>query len=58
MGERARWTLNVSVSGPALAGALRTDPTYNIIYLGVDDVTASLAQVVAHGERSCSRALR
>ena len=40
--------LSVPVSGPALAGALRTDPANKIIYLGVD-VTASLAQVVAHG---------
>ena len=42
-------TLSVPVSGPELAGALRTDPASKIIYLGVDDVTASLAQVVAHG---------
>ena len=42
-------TLSVPVSGPELGGALRADPANKIIYLGVDDVTASLAQVVAHG---------
>ncbi len=42
-------TLSVPVSGPALPGALRQDPAGKIIYIGVDDVTASLAQVVAHG---------
>ena len=42
-------TLSVPVTGPVLAGALRNDPTNKVIYLGVDDVTASLAQVKAHG---------
>ena len=42
-------TLSIPVSGSPLGGALRTDPANKIIYLGVDDVTASLAQVVAHG---------
>ena len=41
--------LSVPVTGSALAGALRTDPANKIIYLGVNDVTASLAHVVAHG---------
>jgi predicted enzyme related to lactoylglutathione lyase len=36
------------VSG-RLDGLLRTDPAQKIIYLGVDDVAASLAAVVAHG---------
>ena len=44
-------TLSVPVAGSALAGALRTDPAGKIIYLGVNDVTASLAHVVAHGGR-------
>ncbi len=42
-------TLSVPIAGPVLAGALRSDPANKIIYLGVDDVTESLAQVVAHG---------
>ena len=42
-------TLSVPVSGATLAGALRQDPADKIIYLGVDDVTASLAQVLTHG---------
>jgi predicted enzyme related to lactoylglutathione lyase len=41
--------LNVPVAASPLAGALRQDPTDKIIYLGVDDVTATLAQVTAHG---------
>ena len=42
-------TLTVPVFGPTLAGALRTDPPSKVIYVGVDNVTSSLAQVVAHG---------
>jgi len=42
-------TLSVPVSGSPLAGALRQDPTNKVLYLGVDDVTASLARVVQHG---------
>ena len=42
-------TLSVPVAGAALSGALRQDPADKIVYLGVDDVTASLAQVEAHG---------
>ena len=42
-------TLQVPITGQSLSGALRQDPTDKIIYLGVDDVSASLAQVVAHG---------
>lgn len=41
--------LSVPVAGPPLPGAFRKDPTDKILYLGVDDVTASLAQVSAHG---------
>ncbi len=41
--------LSVPVAGPALMGTLREDPADKVIYLGVDDVTATLAQVEAHG---------
>lgn len=42
-------TLSVPINGASLSGALRQDPADKIIYLGVDDVTAALAQVAAHG---------
>jgi len=42
-------TLSIPVGGPVLAGALRKDPTNKILYIGVDDVTACLAQVEANG---------
>ena len=42
-------TLSVPVSRSPLAGALRQDPMNKVIYLGVDDVTTSLARVVQHG---------
>ena len=42
-------TLSVPVTGTTLSGALRQDPAAKVIYLGVDDVTASLARVTAHG---------
>ena len=45
-------TLSVPVADSLLAGALRRDPKDKIIYLGVDDVTASLAQVEAHGGKT------
>ncbi len=32
-----------------LTGLLRTDPAEKVLYIGVEDVTASLAQVVANG---------
>jgi len=41
-------------SAPAtapLAGALRADPAEKVLYIGVDDVTATLAKVVANGGR-------
>ena len=41
--------LSVPVSGPRLDGALRSDPTQKIIYIGVPDVAASLQSVVANG---------
>jgi hypothetical protein len=33
----------------ALPGTLRADPAGKIIYIGVDDVTATLARIVANG---------
>lgn len=40
---------NLTVAAQPLPGLLRTDPAERMIYLGVPDVTASLAAVVAHG---------
>ena len=37
--------------GPPLMGLLRTDPAEKMLYLGVEDVTAALEKVVAHGGR-------
>ena len=42
-------TLTVPVRGPVMPGALRQDPANKVIYIGVSDVSAALAQVVAHG---------
>ncbi len=42
-------TLSVPVTGTTLSGALRQDPAAKVLYLGVDDVTASLARVTDHG---------
>ena len=36
-------------SVPPLAGTLRADPAEKVLYLGVDDVTATLAKIVANG---------
>jgi len=42
--------LNVPVTHtPGLPGVLRADPAEKMIYLGVEDVTATLAAVTAHG---------
>jgi predicted enzyme related to lactoylglutathione lyase len=44
--------LTVSVVAPApgsLAGTLRQDPAEKVLYIGVPDVTAALAKVVANG---------
>jgi predicted enzyme related to lactoylglutathione lyase len=41
--------LSAPVAGPSLNGTLRADPPETLIYLGVPDVTASLAAIVAHG---------
>lgn len=41
-------SLSVSVPGP-LPGTLRADPAEKMLYLGVEDVTATLGSIVAHG---------
>jgi predicted enzyme related to lactoylglutathione lyase len=41
--------LSVPVNGPPLNGTFRVDPTEKVIYIGVPDITASLAKVVANG---------
>jgi uncharacterized protein len=41
--------LAVPIAGPPLMGTLRTDPADKVIYIGVKDVTAKLAEIVAHG---------
>ncbi len=48
-------TVSVPVSGGSLAGALRQDPADKIVYLGVDDIDATLAQVEAHGGKIVHR---
>jgi predicted enzyme related to lactoylglutathione lyase len=40
--------LSVPVNGPPLSGTFRQDPTEKVIYIGVPDVSASLAKVVAN----------
>jgi hypothetical protein len=44
-------TVSVPVNGPMLPGTLRTDPADKLLYIGVPDVTATLAEVVANGGR-------
>jgi predicted enzyme related to lactoylglutathione lyase len=46
IGPDSRFTVSAAASLP---GALRQDPAEKVIYLGVADVTAALAQVEAHG---------
>lgn len=41
--------VSVPVTGPRLSGTLRTDPADKVIYIGVPDVTATLAQIVENG---------
>ena len=41
--------VSVPVSGPTLAGTLRTDPTAKVIYLGVPDIVATQKEIIAHG---------
>ena len=40
--------LSVSTTGQ-LPGTLRTDPADKVLYFGVEDVTATLESVIAHG---------
>lgn len=42
----------VPVSGPLLPGTLRTDPAQKVIYIGVPDVAATLAEIEAHGGKT------
>jgi predicted enzyme related to lactoylglutathione lyase len=44
--------LSVPIAGPPLNGTFRTDPTEKVIYIGVSDVTATLAQVIANGGKA------
>jgi len=46
VGQDGRFSAPVT---PRLAGVLRQDPADKIIYLGVDDVTATLARIAANG---------
>jgi uncharacterized protein len=41
--------LSVPVGGGALPGALRADPADKVLYIGVGDVSATLAQVEERG---------
>jgi predicted enzyme related to lactoylglutathione lyase len=43
--------ISAPVTGPALYGTLRTDPTQKIIYIGVPDVRATLRDIEASGGR-------
>ncbi len=36
-------------ASPALMGFLRTDPAEKVIYMGVEDINATLAKVTKHG---------
>ena len=40
---------SVPIGGPPLNGTFRADPAEKVIYIGVPDVTASLATIVANG---------
>lgn len=42
-------TMIPAADGGRLRGVLRTDPAGVVLYLGVEDVTAALAAVEAHG---------
>lgn len=41
--------LAIPIAGPPLMGTFRTDQAGKVIYIGVKDVTAKLADIVAHG---------
>ncbi len=48
-------TLMVPMTGASLSGALRQDPADKILYLGVDDIDATMAQIEAHGGKIVHR---
>jgi predicted enzyme related to lactoylglutathione lyase len=39
----------IPIAGPPLLGTLRQDPPDKTLYIGVQDVTATLATIVEHG---------
>ena len=39
----------IPIAGPPLMGTLRQDPADKVIYIGVKDVTETLAKIVEHG---------
>lgn len=41
--------VSVPIGGPPLDGTFRADPAEKVLYIGVPDITASLAKVVAGG---------
>lgn len=45
-------TLSVPVQSPSLPGALRADPAAKVIYIGVPDITATLAVITAAGGKT------
>ena len=51
--ELASKILPVPVTSP-LSGTLRKDPPDKVIYLGVADITATLAKIEAHGGAAAS----
>lgn len=48
------WSIDAGgvIQGAGLGGALRQDPAAKVIYIGVPDVTAALAQVEASGGKT------
>jgi predicted enzyme related to lactoylglutathione lyase len=42
-------SLSIPIGGPPLMGTLRQDQGEKVIYIGVPDITATLAKVVANG---------
>lgn len=40
---------SATTSPPTLMGAIRQDPTENMLYIGVDDITATLDEIVEKG---------
>lgn len=48
-GSSEQGALTVPLSGASLNGTLRTDPAEKLLYIGVEDVTATLAEIERHG---------